>query len=514
LSASVYSRASAERLHRSYTHRGIAWRLFLTCWLIYSLHFATNIVRDIYLALAIGDHLSFRVDEYAGLHPDLFEHPGYGWHPGGNPGISMIGAIPYAAARPVIDRVVARVNASRQVSGAEPPPYDSPWPMAREFFNNAWRRGYDVKFALGAFVMQTGAMAPISAAGVVLMFLYLAEVTGSRRKALALALLYAFATPVFLRTGFLNHNVVVGHFVFAAYFLLRPGSPMSSRRLFAAGVVAGACLLLDYSGLFLLIATAVYAAARVRDAGVPLLPAAGRFALGALGPVLLLWFYQWQSFGHPLLPPQTWMPPLDWIDEQGYRGVRLPQWRWIWRLWLDLAVGLAPNCPLFLLWFWPAPTLRRVGRNPTAFWYGATIAVWMFFSGVDYNVTQINTGIRYMAAVFPFLFLPAAFALLRLRPAVAGLWALASFAVNWSLAMSRDVERGRGVLDPLLEVFVGGFRLPALTTLSRLPDPAGLGLDSVSPLPLFLLCGGLVYLIWRPGLDANPDTDHRGQPLP
>ncbi len=69
------------------TPREIAVRLFLTCWIVFSLHFATNTVREIYLALAIGDHLSFRVDEYANLHPDLFEKEGYGWHIGSNPGV-------------------------------------------------------------------------------------------------------------------------------------------------------------------------------------------------------------------------------------------------------------------------------------------------------------------------------------------------------------------------------------------------------------------------------------------
>src|ERR1043165_5492358 len=89
-----------------YSARGIAIRLFITCWLIYSLHLATNTVREIYLALAIGDHFSFRVDDYAHMHPDLFEKKGYGWHIGANPGGSMLGAIPYAVLRPVTDRII------------------------------------------------------------------------------------------------------------------------------------------------------------------------------------------------------------------------------------------------------------------------------------------------------------------------------------------------------------------------------------------------------------------------
>ena len=84
-----------------FTPRALASRLFITCWLVYGLHFATNTVREIYPALGIGDHFSFRLDEYAHIHPDLFEKEGYGWHIGNNPGVSMLAAIPYALARPV-----------------------------------------------------------------------------------------------------------------------------------------------------------------------------------------------------------------------------------------------------------------------------------------------------------------------------------------------------------------------------------------------------------------------------
>jgi hypothetical protein len=114
-----------------FSTRGIAVRLFLTCWLIYTVHAATNTVREVFLAMSIGDHLSFRVDEYAGMHPDLFEKKGYGWHIGANPGASMLAAIPYAAARPVTDAIVGLVNRSRAARRAEPPAYQCPWAIAR-----------------------------------------------------------------------------------------------------------------------------------------------------------------------------------------------------------------------------------------------------------------------------------------------------------------------------------------------------------------------------------------------
>ena len=72
-----------------FSQRQTAVRLFITCWLVYALHFATNTVREIYPALALGDHLSFDVSEYNGLHPDIFEIPGRGVFINNNPGTSI-----------------------------------------------------------------------------------------------------------------------------------------------------------------------------------------------------------------------------------------------------------------------------------------------------------------------------------------------------------------------------------------------------------------------------------------
>ena len=101
-----------------FSTRGTAVRLFVTCWIIYLLHFATNIVRELYPAMSLGDHASFDVSEYVGLHPDLFEFEGRAFI-NNNPGASIIGAVPYTLARPVIDRVVQRVQ-TRRAAAPEP----------------------------------------------------------------------------------------------------------------------------------------------------------------------------------------------------------------------------------------------------------------------------------------------------------------------------------------------------------------------------------------------------------
>ena len=501
-----------------FSARGIAVRLFLTCWLVYTLHLATNTVREVFLALSIGDHLSFRVDEYAGMHPDLFEKKGYGWHIGANPGASMLAAIPYAAARPIIDAIVDRVNRSRAASRAEPPDYQSTWPMAREFYKEAWRRGFDVKFGLAAMVMQKWCMAPISAIGVVAMFYLLRRLFGSDKTALWFSLLYAFGTPVFFRTGFLNHNMMLGHAALLGFLALwNPGGSerWSERtRLLLAGLAGGTTLLLDYGGVITLLGLFAFT---VTGYAVPnALRRGALYVAGALPPVLLLWFYQWRSFGNPFLPGQHWMTPVPGI-EVGYQGFGPPQPDLLLALAFDYRYGLFVACPLFLLAL-AAPFLRRnrLPHAPLGLLLGIPAAMWLFYSGVDYTRLQFNTGIRYLAPVFPFLFVPAAVVLARLPRWAVYFAAVVSLAISWPLAMHRDVERGLGILDPIVHVFIGGFKLPLLTVLSRmhgvLPEHVASG---VSPLPLFVLTAALLYGIWCmfPGRRNSPETMGTKEPL-
>ena len=485
----------------------IAIRLFLTCWIIFALHFSTNIVREIYLTLTIGDHASFRVDEYAGLHPDLFEKPGYGWHIGSNPGVSMVAAVPYAIVRPIIDAIVQHVRVRREQNQQNPPAYDSPWPMARRFYEESWKRGYDVKFALGSLVMQVLCMAPSSALGVVAMFLVLRRLLVSRRAALWLAFLYAFGTPVFYRTGYLNHNLMLGHIAFGGFLLLwnpfewsRDSRPA---RYGWAGVAGGTALLFDYSGGIFLVALCLYGlikacAEESFQAGLRL---SIRYVLGAFGPIFLLWWYQGMSFGHPFLPGQHWMPSVEWI-ERGYQGVGWPQFELLSLLLFDYRYGLFVTSPLMLLAFVAIQRAFRVksilGLRELGFIFLTFFALWLFFGGVNYTRLQFNTGIRYLSPIFPFLFIPLAVTLAQWSERWVLLIGIVSVAQNWALAMYRDVERGLGVLDPLFHVFAGGFQLPLLTTLSRFNAQFGdVFVNGPSPLPLFALTGALLYVIWR-----------------
>jgi hypothetical protein len=487
-----------------YPTKGIAVRLFLTCWIVFTLHFATNTVREVYLALAIGDHFSFRVDEYAHMHPDIFEKEGYGWHVGNNPGISMLAAIPYALSRPIIDPIVEKINQKRSANNlTEPPLYDSPWPMAREFYRDSWKRGYDIKFGLASFVMQSMCMAPSSALGAVVMFYLMRRLFGSDKTALGLSLLYAFGTPVFFRTGFLNHNLMLGHIAFMGFLALwNPGDGnqiSKNKRFFLGGLAGGAALLFDYSGVVLIVGLFIYGLLkRVREATISdAFRCCCWYVGGTLGPVGLLLLYQWQSFGHPLYPGQHWMPPVEWI-ELGYQGYGWPK--------LELLTS-----PIMLLAL-ASPIIDRgkrqiLPRFELIFLLVVFFAFLIFFSGSNYVRLQYNTGIRYMSSMFPFLFVPTAIVLMRLPRLFIYFATIISIGESWCLAMHRDVERGLGLLDPILNIFISGFKLPAMTVLSRMGTQYGEYFSGgVSPLPLFAFTAAILYVIWSPNPLKHQDS--------
>ncbi len=380
-----------------------------------------------------------------------------------------------------------------------------------------------MKFGLASFVTQSFAMAVISAAGVIVMYLLLAHVLTSTRTALWLALLYAFGTPVFFRSGLISHNLMLAHAGLAGFALLWdpwkwPGASRS-RLFFLAGLAGGFSVLLDYSGVILLAGLWAYGVVKHQALERGLLRLSASYAAGALGPVLLLWFYQWRSFGHPFFPPQHWMPPGPWF-EFGYLGMVLPRLDLAALLAFDYRYGLFVSCPLFLLAL-AAPLVPRSNRYlpnvELITCLAMTLAFFLFFGSMHHVRWQFNTGVRLLAPVFPFLFLCAGVALLRLRPLVVQLIAVASVTLAWSMAMVRDVSGGKvdvtdpdaglGVLDPLLTVFVEGFKLPAVTTLSRMEPYSDFIGGEGSPLPLMALVAVILVGVWRGGLQRESCND-------
>jgi hypothetical protein len=145
-------------------------RIFLTCWIIFALHFATDFVREHYLVLSIGDNFSFQLTGYEGLHHDIFTTEEHGTHHGANPGASMIAVLPYLVFKPLIDAIDRRVQARRAAAGEDlDAAYEDPRPNRVRFFKAVRERGLDIKFGLTGLVTQVFCMAPLSVLSAVLM---------------------------------------------------------------------------------------------------------------------------------------------------------------------------------------------------------------------------------------------------------------------------------------------------------------------------------------------------------
>lgn len=488
-------------IHLEYSRRSISLRLFLTCWLVFALHFATNTVREIYPALSLVEKGSFDVSEYLGLHPDIFDIPGRGAYINNNPGASILGAVPYAVFHPVVDFAVSRIQAARERSGAQPPEYDSIYPMAREFYREAYRRGFDVKFGLAAGIMAVFLMAPLSAFSAVVMFQVLMALQNSTRAALLLAFLYAFATPVFYRTAQLNQNLLQALFAFFAFVLIwRPwdkaGGPKGYQS-FLAGLLAGFTLLLDYSGLVIILALSIYVLLRWLRLSSESRSITGLvyFALGVILCGVGLMIYQWQAFGSPIYPAQHYMPPTS-LSVYGYNGIDIPRLDLLFENSFGIRFGLFAAAPILLLALWiPAwfnPRLRLLNSLETGWILSFSLVFFLFTAANQFSRLQFNSGVRHMLPVVPFLFLLAAGVLLRLPAWLAWTVGLFSTYWSWSLAMYRDVEQGLGILEAVKAISLHGPQLPWLVTLQRL----GYAPDSLSTWWLFASLAVIIVLIW------------------
>lgn len=552
--------------HKPLRPRTVALLLFLTCWLVYAAHFRTNVVREHYVTFALGERLSYDLRPYGPLTdipPDVKNDPDAPWwqpgpaytlHPdlfqlarsrhadqlpperlamvvsGNNPGVGLLAAIPYALARPLIDAVDTAVWRARDAAGqTDPPAYDSRWSLAQRFYAESYARRLDIRLGLGALVTHLLCMAPATAAFVAFLYLTLRRITAREWLPLALALLYAFGTPAFFRTGFLNHNLILGHLFFVGCCLfLRPGHTRSTGPLWrsaAFGLTAGIAVLFDYSGLVLLACggllvglTRWHARAWHAKGLLDGIVHGLTFTAGALPAIALLWHYQLTVFGDALLPGQHWMPAGQTLSDTGqYQGMGPPSPRFFAMLGFDHRFGLLLACPLFALMLAapflarslrPAPSAlppladaspaARPSPTLTLFSLATVLAMWLFFSMSNYVQLQFNTGIRYLASIFPFAFLPAA-AVLASLPAMLARWlALGSVAFAWCQAMYPEVESPLGLAEPVARTLLNGPSLPALRTLDNMAAFDSLIPDASSPLALFALLAACIVLLWWP----------------
>ena len=481
---------------------GLGRRLFLTVWLVYAVFATTNVVRETYLAIALGRNATVRVDPYLGLHPDLFEIPGRGSFINSNPGASLVASIPYALlVRPAI---ALAVKLRPGIAEPKPPAtYDDPRPNRTKFMNEARARGLDVVLGLAALGTGVLVMAPLGALATLLTFLFLRERLPDPSRALAYALVFAFATPTLFRAGFLNQNAIIAHLVLAAWVLkvgLTPGQPPVApavSTLAAIGLLLGFAIVCDYSGIPLAVAFGLWILSDAwRRGGMATASRDGAiYCAGAAISLSILLTYQWVAFGNPVWPAQRYMPPTE-FSMRGWFGFTFPSLDLLWRNLFDLRYGLFAFCPLLLAAF-ATPFLKARGWSPSRAelgWIFFTFAALLLFSSANqFANLQWNTGVRYMVPTVPLLFVAAVPALEAMSRV--GRWSLVAVSLVITLAVSMTRE---DVPTALRLILSEGPTLPVLIVLRKMSS----GYDVTLPPATFgliaLAITAVLVLLWRP----------------
>lgn len=460
-----------------------AWRVFLTCWLLYSVTWTPWIVREHFPAIALAESGKLNVVHYLGWTEDIFPGPHGGAYINNNPGASLTGALPLLVLRPLLMRVDAwnQRLPREKISGAHDPILERMAAEGRTFY-----------FLAVAFLTVALVMAPVTALAMALLCRRMIGAGMPALHAAAAALLCGVGTPLIFRTGHLNHNLLVADAGFVALLLLwdPADKALSPLRAAAAGLLAGYAVLCDYSGVVVVAGTALYAWLRSsRVAGGRWRNAAAYLAGLAPGIASLLLYQHW-AFGSPYLPSQQYMTATA-PTAHGYRGFSWPSTALIWANFFDPRFGLFPYCPalvLALLSPFTARDRRYLPNREMCVILVYSVLFVLFCAANQYSWLQPLTGFRYLVPIVPVLAL-AALQGAQVLPRIAQ-WGVAIGSLLWSMMQAVAHEN-----DVRLEAQSIWNRRSALPWMLRM-RAAGIPFRWEWVLATYLLTALLIVWIW------------------
>jgi hypothetical protein len=184
------------------------------------------------------------------------------------------------------------------------------------------------------------------------------------------------------------------------------------RLLAAAGFLAGAAPLMDYQAAFAGLPLAVYLVWKLVGRA-PRRPAAlALVAASSVPPMLLLLFYHWRAFGHPLRTGYAASETFAHFHQRGLLGMDRLRWEAFSGSTVAPDNGLLFLCPMLLL---ALPGLYVLARRRQ--WWALAIAAsvaaiyLLFISSLSFWRGGWQVGPRYITVMLPFVMAPVAAAL-------------------------------------------------------------------------------------------------------
>jgi len=424
---------STGDLEPNANRRASAIRVFLSCWLLYTVFWTPWIVREHFPAIALAESGRLDVTRYRDWTEDIFAGPHGGAYINNNPGASLTGAVPLVLLRPILARVDAW---NQQLPRKVPVNADDPilLRMAAE--------GRTFYFLLVAFITVALVMAPATAFAMAFLCSRMIEAGMSAAHAAAVSLLCGLATQLIFRTGHLNHNLLAGDAGFIALLLLwdPADKPLLPARAGLSGLLAGYAVLCDYSGVVIVAVTALYVWLRSSGDSTARWRCTAAYFAGLVPGIAGLFFYQQWAFGSFYHPSQQYMTPTA-PTSHGYRGFTWPSPTLAWANFFDPRFGLFAYCPALLLALL-APFAGR-SRRPLPSRELRLIAVYcvllvLFCAANQYSWLQPSTGFRYLVPIVPVLALVTIQGA-QVLPRIAR-WGIAIASLIWSLILAAAHE--------------------------------------------------------------------------
>lgn len=286
--------------------------------------------------------------------------------------------------------------------------------------------------SLGAYLSTVLAVSLPSALAVVLLFELALMVGAPAAEAAAVALAYALGTLALpYSTLFYGHQLAAAVLVGAFFLLARPrrrGIPHSAAHLFAAGVLLGSGVAIEYPGALGLVGIGLYAVLVVRP-----WPRLLWLVAGGLVPGLALGAYHTAAWGGPFMLPGHFSsdPPRQ---RGAFMGITWPSAEIAGKVLFSKTRGLLRHAPWLILWL---PGVVALARRPRFRAEAAACAlVPLLYLWFNSSLTTTPTdwragwgiGPRHLVAALPFLALgvSASFAATgrRGRPLLAAVFAL------------------------------------------------------------------------------------------
>lgn len=491
-------------------------RIFIISWIFFTIHFATDVVREHYPAFSLVENGTFKVDKYQGFHPDIFVHTDGHSYIGNNVTASVIAAVPLFFFDPILDAIERYEVRKIRREGVPETQFRSDRPNSVKLMKKVKERGLSLRFGAATVVTSVFLMAPLSALTIVLMFHLLSKRDLPTRKALWLSLLFGFGTPVFFRTAILNHNMLIMYIVFFVFYLLwiLPGMnfPVSLKKRMGAGFLCGLCLALDYSGVIpLLVFFGYLIVRRLSTASLKVsISESIPFVLGSILPVLFLLYSQWAMFGNAFLPGQYWMPDItndsEWYyhnpySESGFRGFTMPKLDLFFLNLFSSSYGIYTYGPILAIGLIPTFFYKRteliLPRPERILVFTYFLLFLTFCSANQYSRLQFNSGFRYLLPLLPLIYLSVCDHLVRLPRLLLIIIVVPILFHSWVISMVRLPYE----VPSKWHLFINeGFQLPWLKVfISTKPESHPVFCSSLLPIAIIILTLFVIFFIWKIG---------------